>query len=80
MEIPYTGLSPETLVAIIEEYVSREGTDYGVQEYTLADKVQQVRRQLERGEVVINYDAESQTCHVAPRDEHGGNQDGRGGN
>lgn len=67
MEIPFTELSRDALEAVIEEYITREGTDYGPQEYSLAAKVEQVRRQLQRGEIVINYDAESQTCHLMPR-------------
>jgi uncharacterized protein YheU (UPF0270 family) len=67
MEIPFTALSSDTLEAIIEEFITREGTDYGEREYSLAAKVEQVKQQLQRGEVIINYDAETQTCHLAPR-------------
>ncbi|HAS48820.1 MAG TPA: hypothetical protein DCS33_05965, partial [Gammaproteobacteria bacterium] len=49
MNIPYQELEAETLRAIIEEFISREGTDYGAHEYSLEQKVQQVRNQLERG-------------------------------
>jgi uncharacterized protein YheU (UPF0270 family) len=67
MEIPFAALSSDTLEAIIEEFITREGTDYGEREYSLAAKVEQVKQQLQRGEVIINYDAETQTCHLAPR-------------
>ena len=56
MRIPYQDLSPEALNAIIEEFVLREGTDYGPREYSLAAKVAQVRAQLERGEAHIDFD------------------------
>jgi uncharacterized protein YheU (UPF0270 family) len=49
-------LSAEALSALIEEFVTREGTDYGLREHTLEDKVRSVRRQLERGDVVIAFD------------------------
>ena len=62
MQIPYQQLSDAALRGIIEEFITREGTDYGEREYSLEDKVAQVRRQLERGEVVIQFDDESQTC------------------
>ena len=39
MEIPPSKLPPATLNAIIEEFISREGTDYGTREYSLAEKV-----------------------------------------
>lgn len=65
MIIPYQELQADTLRAIIEEYISREGTDYGTQEYTMEQKVRQVMQQLERGDIVLNYDAEAQSCDLA---------------
>ena len=62
MDIPYTELSRETLTAVIEEFITREGTDYGDVEYSLADKIRHVRRQLELGEVKITFDPDSETC------------------
>jgi uncharacterized protein YheU (UPF0270 family) len=64
MDIPYQELSSATLTAVIEEFVLREGTDYGAQEYSLNDKVAQVRKQLEIGEVKINFDACNQSCQI----------------
>ncbi len=64
MNIPYQELDADTLTAIIEEFISREGTDYGELEYSLEQKVQQVWKQLERGDVVLNYDPESQSCDL----------------
>ena len=62
MEIPYKELSEDALRAIVEEFITREGTDYGDHEYSLDDKILQVKKQLELGEAVINYDADSQSC------------------
>lgn len=67
MEIPHTALSPEALQAIIEEFVSREGTEYGVREVAMTAKVEQVNRQLQRGEIYIDFDPESQTCDLRSR-------------
>ena len=53
IEIPTSELAPETLRAVIESFIMREGTDYGEAEFSLANKVDQVRRQLDRGEVQI---------------------------
>jgi uncharacterized protein YheU (UPF0270 family) len=64
MQIPHTALSPEALQNLLEEFVTREGTDYGVQTYSLADKVRHVRRQVETGRAVILYDPRSSTCHI----------------
>ena len=43
MIIPWQTLDPQTLNNLIESFVLREGTDYGVQEKTLADKVNDVK-------------------------------------
>ncbi len=64
MIIPYKELGAETLTAIIEDFVSREGTDYGAVESTFATKIAQVMRQLENGEATITFDAESETCSI----------------
>lgn len=64
MDIPFKDLEPETLTAIIEEFISREGTDYGVHEYSLEQKVQQVMKQLHSGEVVISFDPETESCSL----------------
>lgn len=66
MEIPYTELSSEALEAVIEEYVTREGTEYGAREYSLQSKIEQVKQQLEKGEVKITFDPDSETCTLLP--------------
>jgi uncharacterized protein len=67
MEIPWQRLAEETLTAILEEYVTREGTDYGTQDFTLTEKVAQIRLQLKRGEAIIDFDPDTETCHLLPR-------------
>ena len=64
MDIPYQELPAATLAAVIEEFVLREGTDYGAQEYSLKDKVAQVRKQLELGKVKINLDIDNESCQI----------------
>ena len=64
MIIPYKELGEETLTAIIEDFVSREGTDYGAVESTFASNIAEVMSQLEKGEAVITFDAESETCSI----------------
>ena len=62
MQIPHDQLSQDALDGLLEEFVTREGTDYGQADYSLVDKVAQVRAQLERGEVVICFDSYLQSC------------------
>ena len=64
MEIPYTELSGDALRGVIEEFVSREGTEYGQREYTLEDKINRVVRQLESGEVKLFFDEQSHSCNL----------------
>ena len=64
MEIPYQKLAPETLRGVIAEYVTREGTDYGDQVYSLDEKIAAVQLQLESGSAKIIFDPESETCNV----------------
>ena len=68
VEIPVERLSHEALDGLIEEFVTRDGTDYGSQEPTLAQKKIAVARQLDRGEIVIVFDAQSETCNIVPKD------------
>lgn len=67
MIIPYEQLSPEALQGLIEEFITREGTDYGWEEVSLATKVMQVRHQIERQEVVIVFDLATETVSLLPR-------------
>ncbi|MGF1713421.1 YheU family protein [Photobacterium chitinilyticum] len=53
MIIPWQDIVPETLTNLIEQFVLREGTDYGESELTMAQKVQHVHQQLSSGEAVI---------------------------
>jgi uncharacterized protein YheU (UPF0270 family) len=53
--IPYQQLSADTLDALIEAFVLREGTEYGEQEVSLAEKVAQVKSQLLSNQLVILY-------------------------
>jgi uncharacterized protein YheU (UPF0270 family) len=64
MEIPLSALSADVLEAIIEEFVLREGTDYGEGSWTLSDKVAEVKRLLHSGQAAILFDAESESCNV----------------
>lgn len=68
MEIPHDRLAPETLRAVIEEFVTREGTDYGEQIFTLDEKVAQVMARLRQRKAVITYDEKTETCVVVMRE------------
>jgi hypothetical protein len=66
MVIPHRQLTVEALRGVIEEFVTREGTDYGGVSVCLARKVQEVRDQLDRGDAVLVYDHGSNSCNIVP--------------
>ena len=66
VEIPWQNLSEDALLGVIEEFVTREGTEYGMSDVSLAEKCRQVRSQLERGEAIITWDEETLSCSVMP--------------
>ncbi|MNY53614.1 hypothetical protein D3C86_1893830 [compost metagenome] len=64
MLIPASLLEADTLTHLIEDFVTREGTDNG-DETPLQTRVQRVRRALDKGEAVIVFDPQSQQCQLA---------------
>jgi len=65
-------LEPDTLRAVIESFVLREGTDYGLHETSLEDKVAQVLIQLRRGEAHITFDPATESVNVVVTSAIGG--------
>lgn len=61
VEVPVEALSADALDGIIDNFILREGTDYGAQEVSYATRVEQVRRKLERGEVKIVFDPNTES-------------------
>ena len=56
MIIPPESLSEEALQGVLEEFIGRDGTDYGDQELSLEAKVARLRPQVVRGDVLIVFD------------------------
>jgi uncharacterized protein YheU (UPF0270 family) len=69
LSISCENLSSETLRAVIEEYVTRNGTDYGEVEVPLEQKVRQVHRELKSGKAFILFDTIDQTCNIVSKDD-----------
>ena len=63
-QIPWQALSDEALSGVIEEFVTREGTEYGAEEISLEEKCLEVRAQLASGEAIITFDDEQLTCSI----------------
>lgn len=64
MDIPWQNLQPETLRALIEEFVTRSGTDYGEKEISLETRVRQVQELLRTGKAKVVFDPETETCDI----------------
>ncbi len=64
VEIPYRRLNPETLRSLIQEFVSRDGADWGEAGGTLEEKVEQVLQQLRLGKTRVVFDLAAQTANI----------------
>jgi len=67
--IPPEQLSADALQGVIEEFITREGTDYGEVELSLAEKVEQIRAQLRKGLVVVVFDAVAESVTIMTRED-----------
>lgn len=69
VKIPHDQLAPETLHGVVEDFVTRDGTDYGEIEVPLETKISQVLSQLKSGKAVIIFDQETETCNILRSDD-----------
>jgi uncharacterized protein YheU (UPF0270 family) len=65
--VPASELAADVLWRLAESFVLREGTDYGERDVSLADKVADVLRQIERGEAEIVFDPASESVDIVTR-------------
>ena len=64
MQIPIDMLHPDTLRSVVEDFITREGTDYGAHEVSLEAKIDQVMRQLRSGKAILVFDSEGDSCNI----------------
>ncbi|MGY5450760.1 YheU family protein [Agarivorans sp. MS3-6] len=69
MIIPWQQLEADTFNALLESYVLREGTDYGEQELSLADKLEQIKQQVINGSVLIVYSELHETVNLIAKEQ-----------
>jgi uncharacterized protein len=62
--IPVNKLSPEALQGVIEEFISRNGTDYGEKESSLETNFRQVKYKLEIRSAVLVFDDKTGTTNI----------------
>jgi hypothetical protein len=68
-KIPVNKLSPEALRGVIEEFISRDGTDYGEIEVPMETKFRQVKYELESGLAILIFDDEAETTNIFSTDD-----------
>ena len=67
--VPRESLSREALNGLVEEFILREGTDYGHGETDLAEKKHRVFTQLEKGVVKIVYSPLEDSTTLLKKDD-----------
>jgi hypothetical protein len=63
-KIPVNKLSLEALQGVIEEFISRAGTDYGEVEASQETKFRQVKQKLDNGLAVLIFDDKTETTNI----------------
>jgi uncharacterized protein YheU (UPF0270 family) len=64
INIPIDALSDAALLGVIDDFINREGTDYGHRDFDLEQKRDAVRRELASGRAAITYDPTTQTTTI----------------
>ncbi len=68
LEIPWQKLSAEALDGLLEELVTRDGTDYGEIELSTEEKAANLRQALVEKRAAIAFSPETESWSVIPRD------------
>ena len=66
--IPVGSLTQTTLRRVIEEYITREGTDYGRVEVSVTVQIERAMKAIETGDVVIMFDPATETTTLVKAD------------
>ena len=62
--VPWQDIPADTLTNLIEEFVTRDGTDYGELETSLTARVEQIRRRLRDGNAAVVFDEATETVSL----------------
>jgi len=69
VEVPPQRLQEEILQALLEEYASRDGTDYGERELALEQKVLRLRSQLQRRDLLLVCEVDGEHWDLLPAEQ-----------
>jgi len=67
--IPVNKLSSHALKGVIEEFISRNGTDYGAIEASMETMARQVKSKLKDGSAVLVFDDDTETTNIFLTDD-----------
>jgi uncharacterized protein len=68
-KIPVNKLSKKALKGVIEEFITRDGTDYGAIEVPMEALFGHVKEKLEKGLAVLIFDDETETTNIFLADD-----------
>jgi uncharacterized protein len=60
MRIPHRNLTPTALRAVVQEFVTRDGTDHS----SIEKRIEVVLRQLDDGIVELHFDQDDESCNI----------------
>ena len=69
MIVPWQQINTDTLHQLLEEFASRDGTDYGAYETSLADKVSQLEIQLKQKRILVVYSELHESVNIVPAEQ-----------
>jgi uncharacterized protein YheU (UPF0270 family) len=69
VRVPLERVDAGVLNSMLEDYASRDGTDYGARELELAEKVANLQAQLRSGSLAIVYDLASEQWDLLPQEQ-----------
>jgi len=67
IEIPWQNVAADTLNLLLEEIVTRDGTDYGVVEKTVAQRLEEARTSLQKGRAMLVWDETTESASLVER-------------
>ena len=72
MIVPWQNINADTLSHLLEEFASRDGTDYGAYETSLEDKVSQLKTPLQQKKIVVVYSELHESVNIVPAEQFTG--------
>ncbi|EED32822.1 hypothetical cytosolic protein [gamma proteobacterium NOR5-3] len=69
VQVPLARVPQEHLQALLEEYASRDGTDYGSEETSLSDRVLQLQAQMRSGKLQLLFDVDCEQWDIVSAED-----------